>query len=185
MSLVEDQQAVLKDCIGRFDKLGVTYMLTGSMAMLHYSIGRMTRDIDIVIEVSNISAEEFIKNFENDYYIPQKRVKDAFDRRYMFNLLHQETVVKIDCVIKKDTEFQNQAFERRKKIQYGDFDVWTISKEDLILSKLLWAKDSRSEMQMRDVATLLLSEYDEQYVEVWAKKLQIKTLLTECKTLTE
>lgn len=185
MTFVEDQQSVLKDCTERLEKIGVPYMLTGSMAMLQYSIGRMTRDIDIVIEVSEISVEEFIKNFEDNYYIPQQRVKDAFARRFMFNLLHQETVVKIDCVIKKETEFQNQAFSKRRKIKYGDFEVWTISKEDLILSKLLWAKDTRSEMQMRDVAILLLGEYDEQYVETWAEKLQVETLLMECKKLSE
>ena len=54
----------------------------------------------------------------------------------MFNLLHQETLVKVDCVIRKDNEFQKEAFLRRRKINFSDFDIWIISKEDLILSFL-------------------------------------------------
>jgi len=35
------------------------------------------------------------------------------------------------------------------------FEAWIVSREDLILSKLAWAKDSGSEMQLRDVRALL------------------------------
>lgn len=180
MSLFDDQEMILKDCTERFERLGIKYMLTGSMAMLHYAVGRMTRDIDIVIEVSKADAEAIIEEFEPDYYVPHGRVRDAIDRKFMFNLLHQETVVKIDCVVRKETEFQKTAFSNRKKIEFGDFEIWTIGKEDLILSKLNWAKDTRSEMQMRDVANMLRTEYDENYVRTWAKKLNIEELLEEC-----
>lgn len=180
MGLFEDQEKVLKDCIKRFERLGIEYMLTGSMAMLHYAVGRMTRDIDIVIEVSKTDAKSIIKEFEPDYYVPHKRLSDAIDRKNMFNLLHHETVVKIDCVVRKDTRFQKAAFENRKKIAFGDFEVWTIGKEDLILSKLYWAKDTQSEMQLRDVANMLRTEYDEKYVWTWAKNLKVEDLLKEC-----
>ncbi len=180
MSLLDDQERILKDCTERFERLGIKYMLTGSMAMLHYAVGRMTRDIDIVIEVSNTDAQVIIEEFEPDYYVPHVRVRDAIDRKFMFNLLHQETVVKIDCVVRKETEFQKAAFENRKKIKFGDFDVWTIGKEDLILSKLHWAKDTKSEMQMRDVTNMLRTEYDETYVQTWAKKLRVEESLEEC-----
>lgn len=180
MNLFDDQERILKDCTERFERLNIKYMLTGSMAMLHYAVGRMTRDIDIVIEVSNSDAKAIIEEFEPDYYVPHVRVRDAIDRKFMFNLLHQETVVKIDCVVGKDTKFQKTAFANRKKIQFGDFDIWTISKEDLILSKLHWAKDTKSEMQMRDVANMLRTEYDKNYVRTWAKKLGVEDLLEEC-----
>lgn len=180
MSLVEDQERILKDCTVRFERLGIEYMLTGSMAMLHYAVGRMTRDIDIVIDVSKTDAKTIIAEFEPDYYVPRERVFDAISRKFMFNLLHHETVVKIDCMIRKETEFQKTAFTNRKKIAFGDFEVWTIGKEDLILSKLNWAKDAKSEMQMRDVANMLRTEYDENYVRNWAEKLNVENLLEEC-----
>ncbi|MGI8786537.1 MAG: DUF6036 family nucleotidyltransferase [Pyrinomonadaceae bacterium] len=180
MSLYEDQEMVLKDCTGRFERLGIAYMLTGSMAMVNYAMMRMTNDIDIVIEVSSADAQKIIDEFEPDYYVPHVRVRDAIARKFMFNLLHQETLVKVDCVMRKENEFQKLAFSHRRKIKFSSFEIWIISREDLILSKLNWAKNTRSEMQMRDVASILRNGYDKNYVEGWAEKLEVKDLLERC-----
>lgn len=181
----EDQESVLKDVTERFEKLEIPYMLSGSMAMISYAMMRMTNDIDIVIEAKAEDAEKIIKEFKVDYYVPQNRVKDAIYRKNMFNLLHQTKIVKIDCILRKDDEFQKLAFSNRKKIRFTDFDIWTISRDDLILSKLNWAKKSRSEIQMRDVASIIRNGYDKEYVELWAEKLGVKDLLDECRRLLE
>jgi len=108
-NLLEDQKTVLRDCVERFEQLDIAYMLTGSMAMINYAMMRLTNDIDIVIEVSTGDAEKIINAFEPDYYVPHSRVRDAISRRLMFNLLHQEKLVKIDCVVRQETEFQREA----------------------------------------------------------------------------
>lgn len=141
---------------------------------------RMTNDIDIVLELSYDDADRIIKEFEPDYYVPHGRVRDAISRKFMFNSLHQETLVKVDCVIRKDNEFQKTAFAQRQKVQFSDFDIWIIGKEDLMLSKLNWAKNTRSEMQMRDVGNIIRNGYDENYVQNWAKKLGVEELLQDC-----
>jgi len=179
MNLFEDQKMVLRDCTERFERLGIAYMLTGAMAMVNYAMMRLTADIDIVIEVSSSDAAKIIDEFEPDYYVPHGRVKDAIQRKFMFNLLHQEKLVKIDCVIRKETEYQRKAFSNRKKVTFSDFDVWIISREDLILSKLNWAKDTHSEMQIRDAANILRNGFDENYIKHWAEKLGIEDLLAE------
>lgn len=178
--LFEDQKEILRDVIERFERLEIPYMLSGSMAMVCYAMMRMTNDIDIVIEVSQDDAERIIREFKDDYYVPQNRVRDSITHKFMFNLLHSEKIVKVDCVVRKDDEFSKMAFSRRKKIEFTDFEVWTISREDLILSKLNWAKKSRSEMQMRDVANIIRNGYDKDYVNFWAEKLKVKDLLEEC-----
>lgn len=150
------------------------------MAMTGYAMMRMTADIDILLDLSIQNTEIFIKAFEKDYYIPQSRVRDSVARKFMFNILHEEKLVKIDCVVKKETEFQKQAFAHRRKIKFAsDLELWIISKEDLILSKLSWAKTSKSEMQLRDVANIIRNGYDKEYVESWAEKLEVKDLLEE------
>jgi hypothetical protein len=185
MSLYEDQERILKDCTERLERLGIAYMLTGSMAMVAYAMMRMTNDIDIVMEVSPADADKIIEEFEPDYYVPRGRVRDAVARKFMFNLLHQETLVKVDCVMRKDNEFQIEAFSRRRKINFSDFDIWIISKEDLILSKLNWAKNTKSEMQMRDVASILRNGYDEIFVRDWARKLGVEDLLEKSLAMLE
>ena len=185
MTLFEDQERVLKDFTERLERLGIAYMLTGSMAMVDYSMMLMTNEIDIVMDVTLDDAEKIIKEFEPDYYVPHGRVRDAIARKFMFNLLHQETLVKVDCVMRKDNEFQKVAFSRRRKINFSGFDVWIISREDLILAKLNWAKNTKSEMQMRDVASIIRNGYDENYVKDWAKNLGVEEILQECFELLE
>jgi len=51
-----------------------------------------------------------------------------------------------------------------------------ISREDLILPKLFWARSSRSEMQSRDVRNLLAGEYDIEYLRRQAKQLGVIAL---------
>jgi hypothetical protein len=182
---IRRQEKILKDCTERFERLGIAYMLTDSMAMVACAMMRMTNDIDIVMEVSPARADKIIEEFEPDYYVPRGRVRDAISRKFMFNLLHQETLVKVDCVMRKDNEFQREAFSRRRKINFSDFDIWIISKEDLILSKLNRAKNTRSEMQMRDVASILRNGYDEVFVRSWARKLGVEDLLEKSLAMLE
>ena len=186
MTRQEEQNDVLRDCAEKLERLNIAYMLTGSMALAHYAIPRTTADIDIVIEISLNDVNKFIGEFEPDYYVPHGRIRDAISRNRMFNILNQKTIIKVDCVVCKNEEFQKKAFSRRHRINYaGYFDVWIIGKEDLILSKLNWAKNTKSEMQMRDVASILRNGYDENYVQTWAEKLGVKDLLNKCLEMIE
>jgi hypothetical protein len=56
-----------------------------------------------------------------------------------------------------------------------------VSAEDLILSKLEWAKDSRSEVQLNDVRNLLkyVKGLNRSYLTRWAKALGVVTLYRE------
>lgn len=175
-----DPNEVLKDFSARLESAGIAYMLTGSMAMMHYAKPRFTADIDVVIELNSEQALEIPKLFEPDYYVPYGHVGQAVLRKSMFNLIHQESLFKVDCIVKKDTEFQKAAFENRKRVDYAGFEIHIITKEDLIISKLLWAKDSHSEFQLKDVGNLLKSNYDRDYVKDWTIKLGIQSLLEEC-----
>lgn len=156
-------------------------MLTGSMALVHYAMPRTTVDIDVVVNILPETVEQFIGEFQDDYYIPVEQARKAVAERKMFNLLNHQTILKIDCVILKKTEYEQNAFARRLRVNYaGDFEVWIISREDLILSKLNWAKRTKSERQLLDVASVLRNGYDEDYVNLWAKKLGVEELLEEC-----
>lgn len=180
VTLYEDQERILKDVTERFERLSIPYMLTGSMALSKYAMMRMTNDIDIVVQLKYSDAQRIISTFEPDYYVPHGRVSRAIETDFMFNLLHQQSLVKVDCVMLKNTEFQKTAFANRYEVDFSGFNVWIIGREDLVLSKLLWANESRSEMQMRDVASIIRNGYDAEYVSLWAKKLGLEDILSEC-----
>ena len=172
---------ILHDFARRVEMLGIEYMLTGSMAMIRYTVFRQTADIDIVLELDSRDKDRFIGALEPDYYVPHQAVSRAIETNRMFNVIHQDTAFKIDCVLKKRSDYQKQAFERREKTDYYGKALWIISKEDLILSKLFWAKDSRSEMQLRDVKNLMRSGFDVDYTEKWMDELGIAELFLQCR----
>lgn len=171
---------VLHDFVGRIEPLGINYFLTGSMAMMRYAGFRQTADIDVVLEFDSGDKKAFIKALEPDYYVPHNAVNRAFETKRMFNVIHIETAFKIDCVPKKTGDFQQSVFDRREKTDYYGREVWIISKEDLILSKLWWAKDSHSEMQLNDIKNIMQSGFDRFYTEKWLEKLQVEKLYSEC-----
>ena len=97
----------------------------------------------------------------------------------MFNLIHQESVIKVDCIVRKQTEYRLAEFERRQRIKIADFETWIVSKEDLILSKMFWAKDSHSELQLRDVRNLIETGCNREYIERWTAELGLSRLWEE------
>lgn len=170
---------IIADISERFEKLGIPYMLTGSIAMNYYAEPRMTRDIDVVVVIKNEDIESLLREFSSDYYVERNAVKESIQHQSMFNLLHMESSIKVDCIVRKSSEYRLTEFQRRRKISIGRVETYIVSKEDLILSKLYWAKDSHSEMQMKDVANLMRMGYDKNYINIWAEKLSVSELLKE------
>jgi len=172
---------ILKDVTEKLEKINISYMLTGSLAMMHYAQPRMTRDIDLVIELNKPLIETFVETFSNDYYISADAVSDSVEHSFMFNLIHLKSSVKVDCIIRKQEEYRVVEFNRREKIKFSGIDIFIVSKEDLILSKLVWAKDSESELQVRDIKSLLNTGYDKDYLFEWATKLNLYDFLMSLK----
>jgi hypothetical protein len=168
---------VLHDFVERIERLRIPYMLSGSTAMIYYSVYRFTADIDIVMEIQERDASKIIGVLEPDYYVPHEAIRRAISSKRMFNVIHMQTAYKVDCIIKKTSEFQISAFERRSRGNLQGKDIWIITLEDLIISKLLWAKDSRSDVQFKDIRNLLNAERDEEYFDNWIDRLDLRDTL--------
>jgi hypothetical protein len=170
---------IVRDISRRFEQAYVPYMLTGSVAMNYYAQPRMTRDIDVVIAISPDDVGRIVALFRPDY-VSEESIHESLSHESIFNLIHQESVIKVDCIIRKSSEYRKTEFERRQRISVRDFTTFIVSKEDLIISKLSWAKDSHSEIQLGDVRNLLGTGYDAKYVARWTRELELVNLLKEC-----
>ncbi len=122
-----------------------------------------------------------MKLFEQDFYVDRDSMRDAVRRRGMCNLIHTATVVKVDFVIRKASAYRREEFARRWRASIGAHEAFIVAPEDLVLSKLEWAKDSRSELQLNDVRNLLRNgpELDMTYLTRWALELGVDGLLAE------
>lgn len=169
----------LRDFVQKMNVLGIEYMVTGSYAMSAYGEIRMTRDINVVVQLSETHAKPFFETFKDEYYVSDESIRNAVRRRSMFNVISHAHGGKVDCIIQKDTEFARTSFSRRFKVSFSGIEFWTTTKEDLIIAKLNCAKDSHSEMQIRDIANLTESEYDSGYVAKWIADMDLADIWAE------
>jgi len=176
---MQNELDIVRDVSNRLDSAVIGYMLTGSIAMNYYAEPRMTRDIDLVVALRHEDTARLVKLFSPDYYVSREAVESSIKQQSLFNLIHNESIIKVDCIVRKQTSFRLNEFERRQRIKLRDFKTWIVSKEDLVLSKLAWAKDSHSEFQLRDVRNLVASGCDRDYIERWTGELDVASLWKE------
>ncbi|MHC4226976.1 MAG: nucleotidyl transferase AbiEii/AbiGii toxin family protein [Planctomycetota bacterium] len=178
---MSEELEVLKIVAERLEGAGISYMISGSVAANYYTIPRMTRDIDVVIELEQGDVEAFIGLFESDFYLSREVIKNEVSRRGMFNLIHNRHVIKIDFIVKKSSAYQQSAFSRKKEVIIEQSPMWFVTAEDLVVSKLLWAKDSHSEIQLKDVANLMqtVDNLDLKYVNGWVRELRLEQIYSE------
>ena len=169
----------LQDLCVRLESAGIDYMLTGSLAMSYYARPRMTRDIDLVVALDATAAAALASALGNDYHADPEMIEQAFRQQRPCNIIHLPTVVKADLIPRKDSDYRRAEFERRRRVGFAGVDLWIVSAEDLVLSKLEWARDSGSELQMRDVRHLLEVPLDRAYLALWAGRLGLERLLEE------
>ncbi len=169
---------LLYDVARRLERLGIDYMVSGSMALVLFGRPRMTRDVDIVVNlleshIGPLSAA--LVDFEHD----PEELREAVRGRRMFNIIHFEKVLKFDFIVRKNEPYRLEEFARRRRMQLGSNAVWVVSAEDLLLSKLVWGSPSSSEVQLRDASDLIASTptLDWPYVDRWARELGVTAFL--------
>lgn len=171
--------SVLRIVSERLEGAGIAFMLTGSFALTYYATPRMTRDLDFVVACEEQSVKRLVSLFSHDFYVDEDAARSAVRLQRLFNLMHFNSGIKVDMIVRKDSEYRITEFERRQRVQIGSVMTWIASREDLILSKLVWARDTRSELQRRDVNALLGQSVDVQYVTGWASRLSVDDLWDE------
>lgn len=172
---------VLKEVAARLEAAGIAYMVSGSMAMNYYAQPRMTRDIDMVVELRSGDADRIQAMFGADFYCNIDAVRDAIASRSPFNLIHTALVIKVDMIVRNDSAYRRMEFSRRRAVNVEGMQLWLVAPEDLLLSKLYWAKDSRSELQLNDARNLIacVLDLDWLYMERWTAELGVGDLLNE------
>ncbi len=173
-----EELQTLRDLTTRLEAAGLDYMLTGSVALNCYAQPRMTRDIDLVVAFFLKDAERIEQVLGPDYYVSPEAARKAVLHQSCFNAIHQHSLTKVDFMVRKNQEYRLHEFTRRVRVRVEDFEVWVVSKEDLILSKLDWARDSLSQRQLADAENLIASGCDMEYLRAWSAKLNLTDMLT-------
>jgi hypothetical protein len=161
-------------------KTEIPYLITGSVGSTIFGDPRATRDIDFIIDPTEAQLRHFVQELTFEYYVSLETALDALQRRFMFNVIDSSTGWKADFIIRKNTRYEQMKFQRRVQVVYLNIPINVATPEDIILSKLLWAKVSDSERQVRDafgVVAVQGEKLDKEYLRKWAKELGVEEVL--------
>jgi len=81
---MNEELEVLKTVTARLAGARIPYMMTGSIAVSFYAVPRMTRDIDLVVELSEPDVDRLVRLFQDDFYVDRNTVLRAVTQRAMF-----------------------------------------------------------------------------------------------------
>jgi hypothetical protein len=169
------------------DRLGIPHYVGGSLASSAHGVPRASIDADVVAWLTPERAESFIAALSGAYHLSEERVRDATRRRASCNLIHLDTMIKIDLFVAKDRPFERRALDRREMIDVRDEPPATLpvaSAEDIVLAKLEWyrAGGESSTRQWEDVLGVLRMNLGEtldiDYLRAGAAELGVEDLLS-------
>jgi hypothetical protein len=176
---IQKQIDIVRDISERLDAAEIGYMLTGSMALNGYALPRVPRNLDFVIDLRPENAGIMVRLFSPDYDISREAVDSAIAEQSFFNLFHRESRIRINGIVCQRNNYRRTEFSRRQHVRFETFKTWIVSKEDLIISKLHWARKSRSPRHLRDVRNLAATGCDTEYIKRWTHALGIYALWQE------
>lgn len=170
----------LRQIVGHMSAAQIPYLLTGSFAAGAHGFLRTTYDFDFVIDPDASTLASFLERLPPErYYVSEVAAREALRGRSMFNVIDQETNWKFDLIVSRRDDFTLNQFDRRELTVVSGVEVWVASAEDVIVSKLVWARTSRSERQLRDVSGVLDAQrprLDFKYIEDWVERLRVGDL---------
>jgi hypothetical protein len=168
-----------------FEKLGVRYLIAGSLASTLYGMVRTTQDSDIVAEMRLEHIHAFVSALKDEFYIDEEMIAESIEHHSSFNIIHRETMFKVDIFIPRPRPFLQAQLDRAQRQTFfleTELSAKFASPEDTVLSKLEWYRmaGEASDRQWRDILGVLKTqagELDLAYLREWADELHVGDLL--------
>jgi hypothetical protein len=173
----ETEETLLR-LVEALSSAGIQYMLTGSHASSYYGRPRGTQDIDFVITATREQLRAFIAQLRPpSYYVDEQAALAALREHGQFNAIDTETGYKADIIVRKPRPFSEEEFERRVSGEVSGVPLSIATAEDVILSKLEWARLGGSHRQIEDAVGILQARadrLDRDYLEHWVGQLGVE-----------
>ena len=145
--------------VGPLERLGIRYLVTGSVAATLYGEPRVTHDIDLVAFLGPGDAERLARAFpETSFYVPPQEViavELARERRGHFNVIHSESGLKADFYLAGSDELHAWALRHAREYAIGGLHVHLAPPEYVIVRKLEFHREGGGEKHLRDVRAIL------------------------------
>lgn len=189
MSAAPELDAAMAPVLDAFEQLGIAYFVGGSVASSIYGIPRATLDVDLVADLKAEQIPALLQRLQDAYYTSEDAMREAVRDRSSFNVIHLQTMLKLDIFVRKARPFDDEAFGRVRRELVDDETgrVFVLpSPEDILLAKLEWYRqwyrqgNEVSDRQWGDILGILKVQgavLDLGYLRRWAGNLGVADLL--------
>jgi hypothetical protein len=165
------------------NKNNFRYFITGAVASIVYGDPRLTHDIDLVVNLNFTEVENFTLAFPSDrfYCPPVEVIKEELKLKSNghFNIIHHETGFKADIYLMGEDEFQIWAMKNSREIEFEDSTIYIAPPEYVIIKKLEFYKEGRSQKHIFDINSILANS--KQLIDFdFLNKAIVEKSLTEC-----
>lgn len=151
---------------------------------------RSTADIHLAVALREAAIPELVRALEPTFFVDAESVREAVRRCASFNVLHRETMMKVDLFVLSGSVFDREQMQRRLPLTVSPDSTQLVavsSAEDLVLRKLAWYRAGAgvSDRQWRDVLGVLKVQrgrIDLAYTRRWAAELDLLDLLERALT---
>jgi hypothetical protein len=146
---------------------------------------RTTQDSDVITEMRPEHIQPFVDALKDEFFIDEEMIAESIQRNSSFNIIHRDTMFKVDVFIPRPRPFLQSQLARAQKQAFAleaEVSAKFASPEDTILSKLEWYRmgGEASDRQWRDILGVLKTregELDLGYLRKWANELKVSDLL--------
>ncbi len=176
-----EQSELLRYVVAVIERLGVPYLVTGSVATIFFGEPRFTNDIDIVVSLPTARIGKFCRAFPSpEFYLDEQDVREAVEHRSQFNILHAGSGLKVDIMLPEDSPFNRSRFARAVRVKpAADYEASFASVEDVIIKKMEYYREGGSEKHLRDITGVLRisgDRVDYDYIAHWASRLGLEAI---------
>jgi hypothetical protein len=170
---------VIQCIVEHLDRHKVSYAITGSVASGVHGEPVHSQDVDIALRMLPSQARDLAASLPSRFYRSAESLEDVARDGGMANLIDSRTGLKIDLSVLEHTPYFNEVMARRVLMPFDPdgTSFYVVTAEDIILMKLLWRRESRSEKQWSNalsVARVKRTTLDWKYLLGHARSLGIE-----------
>jgi hypothetical protein len=141
-------------------ELGLKFHVTGGVVSAYYGDPRFTQDLDIVIQLiaGRPETKALLDRLALGYLVDEQLAMDAIRRNSIFQAIDEASMIKIDFHVGEKIPGELERSLHREILPGVVAPL--ASKEDAILSKLLWIQMGSGHKSRHDVKVMLKREED-------------------------
>ena len=161
-------ESMTMDVAKALEACGIPFLLTGSFASNYYGIPRSTRDADFVLQSQHAVGPDFAQQLGEGFLLDPQLSFETNTGTFRQVLRHKNKTFKVELFLLSQDPHDQARFSRRRAVQLFERQVWLPSPEDVIITKLRWAR-GKDKDDARDVMAVQQEKLDWPYIEEWCR----------------